>query len=192
LNFIKLRLSLRSLKACILIAGDSLMEKWREANAWFVPDGASPAVVSAPVSSVNWTKMSAGKVPVDPPSWEGGPDAGSGIMESMDPAEGGADAPSDSCGLSPEQDERALLLRAEVLLQEGKITEAVQLLDQLLLRNPKNSRALSHMGFLAGSMKSWDQAERFYKWALEFDSQCDPALKGLALVRSHRGGSPGR
>jgi tetratricopeptide (TPR) repeat protein len=88
--------------------------------------------------------------------------------------------------LSPNNFERATLLKAESLIMEGKLDEARSIYDAVLNRNPNSSRALCGRAALLAHTGNWEIAETLFKQAREIDSSNDVAFAGLGLCSQRR------
>lgn len=90
-------------------------------------------------------------------------------------------------GLSPEQTERATVLRAEGEILTGNFAVGTQLYDQVLVRNPHSSRALSGKGALAAHEGDWIGAREYFERALATNPSFDVALAGMGMCSMQHG-----
>ncbi len=127
----------------------------------------------------------------------------SGIEESADGAIGAIeelkqrgefDSMKKSCiellernGLTPEQIERATVLRAEGEILTGELATGAQLYDRVLARNPQSPRALSGKGALAAHEGDWVGAREYFERALKTNPNFDVALAGMGMCAVHFG-----
>lgn len=88
-----------------------------------------------------------------------------------------------SSALTEEQRETLGCLRAEFKVLEGELSEAAQLYDSLLDRNPHLARALCGKGALAAEAQDWGTAQAFFETSLDYNPTYDVALAGLGLCR---------
>ena len=85
--------------------------------------------------------------------------------------------------LAVEQQELVGCLRAEFKVLEGQLSEAGQIYDALLDRNPHLARALCGKGALAAEAQDWGTAQAFFETSLDYNPVYDVALAGLGLCR---------
>lgn len=90
-------------------------------------------------------------------------------------------------GLTPEQIERATVLRAEGEILTGEFAVGTQLYDQVLARNPQSPRALSGKGALAAHEGDWIGAREYFERALKTNPNFDVALAGMGMCAVHFG-----
>ncbi len=83
-----------------------------------------------------------------------------------------------------------LASRAGYLAREREVDAAFHDAERALALNPRNINALINAGYSKEAMRSLEEAETFYKQALELDPQCVRALNNLAFVKSRDKKSP--
>lgn len=88
-------------------------------------------------------------------------------------------------GCSP-SGERALI-EGDRLLQSGKPTEAIPLLERAALDLPQNAPALNHLGLAYHASGKTNEARRAYLRALEIDRNRIEATYNLAVLHLERG-----
>ena len=87
--------------------------------------------------------------------------------------------------MTPKQVVSAFLAsRAGFLSRERKFEEALIDADRALALNPRNVNALINAGYVKESLRDLEQAENYYKQALDVDPQSIRALNNLAFVKA--------
>lgn len=87
--------------------------------------------------------------------------------------------------MTPKQVVSAFLAsRAGFLSRERKFDEALIDADRALALNPRNINALINAGYIKESLHDLEQAETYYKQALDVDPQSIRALNNLAFVKA--------
>jgi tetratricopeptide (TPR) repeat protein len=71
--------------------------------------------------------------------------------------------------------------QAAVLIQRGEIKSAIALLEPRLREAPTDLKALTLMGMAASAENRREQANRYFRQALQADPKFAPALKNLAI-----------
>ncbi len=79
-------------------------------------------------------------------------------------------------------DNRTAIARAEGYFENGNFTSAVYLLDAILKNDPRNVSALALLGRAYLAVKQLQEAERFFKRALEIENDNADANLGLGLI----------
>lgn len=77
-----------------------------------------------------------------------------------------------------------LASRAGYLAREKKFEDALNDAERALTLNPRNVNALINAGYSKESLHNLEDAENYYKQALEVDPQCVRALNNLAFVKA--------
>ncbi len=99
--------------------------------------------------------------------------------------EGTAQILSSASG-TPEHQERAQLLRAEVAVLESDLATANDIYTKILARNPRCPRGLCGKGALAAHRGEWEEAKKCFLEARTIQPNYDVALAGLGLCASIR------
>ena len=83
--------------------------------------------------------------------------------------------------LAPQAPSASVYQQAAIELQKGNAKAAEDLVDPLLLKDPKDLRALTLKGMAATAQGRRDEANAQYVAALEVQPRFAPALRGLAM-----------
>lgn len=81
-----------------------------------------------------------------------------------------------------QDDSRTAIMQAEEYFSNGSFTSAVYLLDGVLKKNPRHINALTLLGRAYLAVKQVQEAERFFKRALEIDEKNTDANLGMSLI----------
>ncbi|MFN8660053.1 MAG: tetratricopeptide repeat protein [Candidatus Obscuribacterales bacterium] len=76
----------------------------------------------------------------------------------------------------------ALLREGQDMLEQGKLLEARQLLEQAIQKDPQNAEAYATLGTCLERQEAPRLAEQAYKQAIKLDPQNKPALNNLATL----------
>lgn len=76
----------------------------------------------------------------------------------------------------------ALLREGQDMLEQGKLLEARQLIEQAIEKDPQNAEAYATLGTCLERQEAPRLAEQAYKQALQLDPQNKPALNNLATL----------
>ncbi|MFD0796645.1 hypothetical protein ACFQZJ_04180 [Maribacter chungangensis] len=74
---------------------------------------------------------------------------------------------------------------ADMDIKEGKLEAAVEKLEQILSEEPTFGKAYNHLGWLNETkFKNFEQAEKYYKLALQYAPEYAAAYKNYAILLS--------
>ncbi|NMC61800.1 MAG: tetratricopeptide repeat protein [SAR324 cluster bacterium] len=90
-------------------------------------------------------------------------------------------------GLTKAQREKAILLKADLEVVFGRLSEAARCYDNALKENPQCPKALAGKGALAAASGDWVKGKAYFEQALVIDKDFDIALAGMGLWAQFRG-----
>ena len=75
-----------------------------------------------------------------------------------------------------------IIKRSSILVNGGKIEEAIVLLNETLRKYPNQQDILLQLGIAYRKSKSYLQSEQIYQHALQFDPECVDCMNNLAVT----------
>ena len=75
-------------------------------------------------------------------------------------------------------------IEAKRLFEQNELAQALEILNDLLIRNPSDSNSLLMRGRINYKMQNWGNAMNDYSAVLEIDPGNAEAKSGLAMARS--------
>jgi tetratricopeptide (TPR) repeat protein len=81
-----------------------------------------------------------------------------------------------------------LLLEADELIRQNKISDAIHLLEGIIAEAPDFGKAYNHLGWIYETkLKDFESAEKMYRQCLAYHPQYPPVYLNLAIVLSTLG-----
>jgi tetratricopeptide (TPR) repeat protein len=90
------------------------------------------------------------------------------------------------------QDENAPLLLAQTLLDGGRTNDALQQVQVVIQKDPRNLAAMMLQGTLQEALHDYKSAAATYEKMIDLNAQCGPALNNLACLELQFLGEPDR
>lgn len=104
-----------------------------------------------------------------------------------DEFEKGIDELISNSSLNAEHREYVNILKAESLMIKGDNNSSLEILEQVIQKNPSSYKAISDLGILLATKGNWSDAKEKFNLALSINPKYDVALSGLGLCYNEEG-----
>ncbi|MDY6090805.1 MAG: glycosyltransferase [Bdellovibrionota bacterium] len=105
----------------------------------------------------------------------------------LDEFEKGVDELMQNSSLNDKHREYVNTLKAESLMLKGDNNSALEILEQVINKNPNSYKAIADFGILMATSGNWDEARKNFDDALKINCKYDVALSGIGLCYSNQG-----